>query len=91
MLTEREKSVLVVLIEYIKKNQYPPSFRDVISLTDISTTSMIHYYYGNLEKKGYIKKADNKSRAIRLKPKAWRWYKTNKAQMELITNHYKDG
>ena len=84
MLAERESSVLKVLVEYIQENQYPPSFRDVMSLTDIPTTSMIHYYYDNLEKKGYIEKTGFKSRAVKITQKARTWYKEQKEQISLI-------
>ena len=74
ILTDRESIVLKALIEYISENQYPPSFREIISSTELTTTSMVSYYYNSLTTKGYIKKADNKSRAIKILQKSFDWY-----------------
>ena len=84
MLTEREAAVLTALIEYIETNQYPPSVREVISITDVTSTSMINYYYDSLIKKGYIEKVNNRSRAIRIKPKAHTWYNSQLPQEALF-------
>ena len=84
MLKEREASVLTVLVEYIKENEYPPSFREVMARTGITTTSLIHYYYDNLEEKGYIVKTGNKSRAIKVLPKARSWYNEQSEQVSFI-------
>ena len=66
MLTEREKSVLLAVQEYIKEHGYPPTVRELCKLTYLSSTSSIVYHLSNLDAKGYLKVQVGKARAIKV-------------------------
>ncbi|MEG2117856.1 MAG: transcriptional repressor LexA, partial [Clostridia bacterium] len=63
-LTEREKQVLDFIENAIKNDGYAPSVRDICAALCIKSTSTVHMYMQRLDQKGYIKKDQNKSRAI---------------------------
>jgi DNA-binding MarR family transcriptional regulator len=63
-LTKREKDVLSFLKEYINANGYPPTVREIRQHLYLQSTSTVHNYLEKLEKKGYIKRKVNSSRAI---------------------------
>jgi len=65
-LTKRQEDVLQYLKEYIVKNNYPPSIREIGLALGLSSPATIHSHLTNLEKKNYIKKSDCKNRSIEL-------------------------
>ena len=65
-LTGRQKEVLQYIIDYIHSNEYPPTFREIAKALDITSTKGVTDHLGVLEKKGYIKRIMNQSRAIRI-------------------------
>ena len=52
-LTEREKLVLIALMDYIIKRQYTPTTTDMSRVLDLDSKSII-LIYDQLEAKGYI-------------------------------------
>jgi len=68
-LTKRQADVLKKIYDYISKNGYPPSIRDLARLLDISSPRGISDHLHSLERKGYIKRKPY-ARAIRLTGKA---------------------
>lgn len=60
----------VEILEYIKKNilekGFPPSVRDIGEAVGLKSTSSVHSQLNNLEKKGYIRRDNFKSRSIEI-------------------------
>lgn len=58
----------LLILNYIKKELsekgYPPSVREICGAVDLKSTSTVHSHLSTLEMKGYIKKGNNKNRAI---------------------------
>ena len=50
--------------EEIQKNGYPPTVRDICSALNIKSTSTVHKAMTSLAEQGYIKKLNNKRRAV---------------------------
>lgn len=64
-LTARQKEILNFIIEYINREEYPPSVRDIKDKFGFSTNAA-HQYTRILIKKKYIEVDPKKSRAIRV-------------------------
>jgi repressor LexA len=69
-LKERHKQVLDVIQDYHAKHGYAPSYREICSRTDITSTSMVNYYLEQLEEMGYIERSENISRSLQIKGSA---------------------
>lgn len=63
-LSAREEEILNLLRQGIMENGYPPTVREICAMTGLKSTATVHGYLERLEKKGYIKKAEDKPRAI---------------------------
>ena len=71
-LSERQQRILDFIQEFIGEQQFPPSIREIGRRVGISSTSVVKYNLDALEKKGYIERADDISRGIRLAGEAAR-------------------
>jgi repressor LexA len=67
-LTKRQREILTYLTEYSAGNGYAPSFEEIASQFGYSSLATVHEHLSNLERKGYIKREYNESRAIELLP-----------------------
>ncbi len=67
-LTKRQREILTYLSEYSGGNGYAPSFEEIASQFGYSSLATVHEHLSNLERKGYIKREYNESRAIELLP-----------------------
>ncbi len=67
-LTKRQREILTYLTEYSSENGYAPSFEEIASQFGYSSLATVHEHLSNLERKGYIKREYNESRAIELLP-----------------------
>ncbi len=65
-LTKKQNDVLDFLKKSIAKNGFPPTVREIGAALGLSSPATTHAHLNTLEKKGYIKKADSKNRAIEL-------------------------
>ncbi|MBR2744385.1 MAG: transcriptional repressor LexA [Clostridia bacterium] len=65
-LGKREKDILSFIEKQIKANGYPPSVREIGKSVGLSSTATVHGYLTKLEEKGYIKKENQKGRALKL-------------------------
>lgn len=65
-LNAKEQLVYDFIKNYILKNNYPPSIRDIVTGTSFSSTSTVSSYLDKLEQKGYINKKNSKTRAIEI-------------------------
>lgn len=66
MLNEKEERVYNYIKKFIKKNSYPPAVRDILRDLDFKSTATVHAYIAKLVEKGYLKKDDQKTRALKL-------------------------
>ena len=65
LLTERQKEVLDFLTSYIERHAYPPTIRETASAFSISVKGAYDHVKA-LEKKGFLKLGENRSRAMEL-------------------------
>ena len=68
-LTRRQKQILDYLEGYIGDNGYAPSFEEIAEHFTFRSLATVHEHLTNLERKGYITRAHNESRAIDLVPR----------------------
>src|ERR671939_1163376 len=67
-LTKRQREILNYLTEYTEQNGYAPSFEEIARSFNYNSLATVHEHLSNLERKGYIKRAYNESRAIEILP-----------------------
>ena len=65
-LTEKENDVYRYICESTEINGYSPSVRDIQEALGIKSTATVHSYLNKLEVKGYIQRAQGKSRTLRV-------------------------
>ncbi len=66
MLTFQQEKLLKFIIDYQKKNNVTPSFDEMKDGLDLKSKSGIHRILSALEERGYIKKLNNRARAIEI-------------------------
>ena len=66
MLTFQQEKLLKFIIEYQKNNNVTPSFDEMKDGLDLKSKSGIHRIVSALEERGYIKKLNNRARAIEI-------------------------
>ena len=67
-LTKRQREILTYLTDYSGENGYAPSFEEIANRFGYSSLATVHEHLSNLERKGYIKREYNESRAIEVLP-----------------------
>ena len=67
-LTKRQREILDYLAGYIDEHGYAPSFEEIAETMGYASLATVHEHLTNLERKGYIKRAYNESRAIEILP-----------------------
>ena len=67
-LTKRQREILDFLTGYVSDRGYAPSFEEIASRFDYSSLATVHEHLSNLERKGYIRRSYNESRAIEILP-----------------------
>src|SRR5262245_9968443 len=67
-LTKRQREILTYLSAYSEQNGFAPSFEEIAENFDYNSLATVHEHLTNLERKGYIKRQYNESRAIELRP-----------------------
>ena len=65
-LNNREKDILNFIEKQINENGYPPSVREIGKSVGLSSTATVHGYLSKLEQKGYVRKENQKGRALKL-------------------------
>lgn len=65
-LTARQKQIYDFIVEYTKKNCFPPSVREIGEGVGLASTSSVHSHLKALEDKGYIETKEMQPRAIRI-------------------------
>src|SRR3982750_1061253 len=67
-LTKRQREILNYLTAYTDQNGYAPSFEEIAEQFSYNSLATVHEHLSNLERKGYIKRSYNESRAIEILP-----------------------
>lgn len=67
--SNKGEAILKFIDSQTKRFGYPPSVREICIAVGLKSTSTVHAQLKNLEQKGYLEKADSKTRALRLTDK----------------------
>lgn len=63
-LTARQRKVLRVIREWVQEHGYPPSVREIGDAVGLQSTSSVHHQLRTLERKGYLRRDPNRTRAV---------------------------
>jgi len=64
-LTDRQKEILEFMESFVRDNGYPPTVREMCKATGLKSPRSVSQHLQALERKGYIERGRDKSRAIR--------------------------
>src|SRR5438552_17814909 len=67
-LTRRQREILDFISTHIESKGYAPSFEEIARQFGFQSLATVHEHLTNLERKGYIRRAHNESRAIEIVP-----------------------
>ena len=67
-LTKRQSEILKYLQEHIRDKEYAPSFEEIAEHFSFQSLATVHEHLTHLERKGYIHRTHNESRAIEVLP-----------------------
>ncbi|MGE0453788.1 MAG: transcriptional repressor LexA [Vicinamibacteria bacterium] len=67
-LTRRQKEILDFLGDYLERRGYAPTIEEIGEHFGLSSLATVHKHLTNLQEKGLIKRAWNRSRALELVP-----------------------
>jgi repressor LexA len=65
-LTKRQREILNFLQVYADERGYAPSFEEIAEQFNYNSLATVHEHLSNLERKGYIRRSYNESRAIEI-------------------------
>jgi repressor LexA len=65
-LTKRQREILDYLAEFIQHHGYAPSLEEIGRRFGLSSLATVHKHLTNLQDKGFIKRAWNRSRSVEL-------------------------
>jgi len=65
-LSQNELNILNYIRKQVKEVGYPPSVRELCKAVGLKSTSSVHLYLSRLAEKGYIKKSNLKTRALKI-------------------------
>ncbi|HWN35622.1 MAG TPA: transcriptional repressor LexA [Pseudonocardia sp.] len=64
VLTPRQRKVLEVIRDWVERFGYPPSVREIGDAVGLTSTSSVHHQLRALERKGYLRRDPNRTRAV---------------------------
>ena len=67
-LTKRQREILDYLNGFIQRHGYAPSLEEIGRKFSLSSLATVHKHLTNLQEKGFIKRAWNRSRSVELVP-----------------------
>ena len=67
-LTKRQREILDYLNEFIQQHGYAPSLEEIGRKFGLSSLATVHKHLTNLQEKGFIKRAWNRSRSVEMVP-----------------------
>jgi repressor LexA len=65
-LSKMERRILEYLVDYLKKNTYQPSIREIGKRFGIKSTKTVSEYLQSLADKGYIEREASRSRGVKI-------------------------
>lgn len=65
-LTDKQRKILDIVKEFINKNGYSPSVREICKIANLNSPATVCTHLNNLKEKGYISWVDGKVRTIRV-------------------------
>lgn len=65
-LSERQKKILVFIEQFLKRNGYPPTIREIGEAVQIASTSVVNYNLNKLVNGSYLERSPDVSRGLRL-------------------------
>ncbi|MBM3772602.1 MAG: transcriptional repressor LexA [Acidimicrobiia bacterium] len=65
-LTKRQREILDYLNEFIQQHGYAPSLEEIGKRFGLSSLATVHKHLTNLQEKGFIKRAWNRSRSVEM-------------------------
>lgn len=65
-LSDRQRNILTFMHEYMTKEGYPPTIREIGVATKINSTSVVNYNLNKLVAAGYLERTGKVSRGLRL-------------------------
>ena len=67
-LTKRQREILDYLNDFVQQHGYAPSLEEIGRRFGLSSLATVHKHLTNLQDKGFIKRAWNRSRSVELVP-----------------------
>jgi repressor LexA len=67
-VTRRQKEVLDFISGFVQRNGYSPSFEEIARGLDLKSLATVHKHITNLQNKGLLQRAHNRSRSIDVTP-----------------------
>jgi repressor LexA len=67
-LTRRQREIFDYVAQHIEGKGYAPSFEEIAQQFGFQSLATVHEHLTNLERKGFIRRAHNESRAIEIVP-----------------------
>jgi len=67
-VTRRQREILDFITSQLEEKGYAPSFEEIARQFGFHSLATVHEHLTNLERKGYIRRAHNESRAIEIIP-----------------------
>lgn len=67
-LTKRQREILDYLNDFIQQHGYAPSLEEIGRRFNLSSLATVHKHLTNLQDKGFIKRAWNRSRSVEVVP-----------------------
>ena len=65
-LTDRQKEVLDFIAGFVEDHGYSPSYEEIAEGMQLASLATVHKHLTNLQEKGFIKRAWNRSRSVEL-------------------------
>jgi repressor LexA len=67
-ITRRQKEVLDFIGGFVQRNGYSPSYEEIARGLKLSSLATVHKHINNLQNKGLLQRAHNRSRSIDVLP-----------------------
>lgn len=67
-VTRRQKEVLDFISQFVQRNGYSPSFEEIAHGLSLKSLATVHKHLTNLQNKGLLQRAHNRSRSIDILP-----------------------
>ena len=65
-LTRRQREILDYLTDFIEEHGYAPSLEEIGQRFGLSSLATVHKHLTNLQDKGFIRRAWNRSRSVQV-------------------------